>query len=94
MHEITNTLGLNCGLTTVKKTLYKVGIRSHVAAKKPFVSERHAMARVNWCEKHKETSAYDWAQVIFSDESSVEIGKQSRQIRVWRIQGKGLILNA
>jgi hypothetical protein len=46
------------------------------------------MARVNWCEKYKEKSVYDWAQVIFSDESSVEIGKQSRQIRVWQNTGE------
>src|SRR5947207_13271704 len=30
----------------------------------------------------------DWAQIIFSDESSVEIGKQSRQIRIWRSVGE------
>ncbi|CAG8609667.1 50_t:CDS:2 [Funneliformis mosseae] len=56
--------------------------------------EKHALARISWCEKYKEKTAYDWAQVIFSDESSVEIGKQSRQIRVWRQQGKGLTLIA
>ncbi|CAG8466427.1 13753_t:CDS:2 [Funneliformis caledonium] len=56
--------------------------------KKPFISEKHALARISWCEKYKERTAYDWAQVIFSDESSVEIGKQSRQIRVWRHKGK------
>ena len=60
----------------------------HVAAKKPFISEKHALARISWCEKYKEKTAYDWAQVIFSDESSVKIGKQSRQIRVWRHTGE------
>src|SRR4051812_12002392 len=33
LHEIINTLDLNCGLTTAKKTLYDVGIHSHSAAK-------------------------------------------------------------
>lgn len=88
LHEIVNTLGLNCGLTTAKKTLYKAGIHSRVAAKKPFISESHAEARVNWCKKYKEKDIYFWLQVIFSDESSVEIGKQSRQIRVWRKAGE------
>ena len=53
IHEVINTLDLNCCLTTAKKSLHEAGIYSHVAAKKPFISERHAAARVNWCEKHK-----------------------------------------
>ncbi|GBC13583.2 IS630 family transposase [Rhizophagus irregularis DAOM 181602=DAOM 197198] len=74
LHEIINTLGLSCSLTTARQTLYDAGIHSHVAAKKPFVSKKHALARVSW--------------FIFSDKSSVEIGKQSRQIRVWRHTGE------
>lgn len=88
LHEVVNTLGLNCSLTTAKTTLYEAGLCSHVAAKKPFISERHAAARVSWCEKYKKKSVSYWSQVIFSDESSVEIGKQSRQIRVWRYAGE------
>ncbi|GET60313.1 IS630 family transposase [Rhizophagus irregularis DAOM 181602=DAOM 197198] len=75
-------------VTTAKQTLYDAGIHSHVAAIKPFISKRHASARISWCEKYKEKTARDWAQVIFSDESSIEIGKQSRQIRVWRHTGE------
>ena len=88
LHEAINKLGLSCSLTTAKQTLYDAGIHSHVAAKKPFISKKHASARVSWCEKYREKTAHDWAQVIFSDESSIEIGKQSRQIRVWRHTGE------
>src|SRR2546421_4843863 len=88
LHEVINTLGLNCSITTAKRTLYDAGIHSHVAAKKPFVSEKQASARISWCEKYKEKPPNYWKQVIFSDESSVEIGKQSRQIRVWRGVGE------
>ncbi|EXX64600.1 IS630 family transposase [Rhizophagus irregularis DAOM 181602=DAOM 197198] len=64
--------------------LYDAGIHSHVAAKKPFISKRHASARISWCEKYKEKTARDWAQVIFSDESSIEIGKHGRKsVMVW-----------
>ena len=88
IHEVINILDLNCSQTTALKALHDVGITSHVAAKKPFISERHASARVSWCEKYKKNTVSDWNQVIFSDESSVEIGKQSRQIRVWRSVGE------
>lgn len=54
LHEGINKLGLSCSLTTAKQTLYDAGIHSHVAAKKPFISKKHASARVSWCEKYKE----------------------------------------
>jgi hypothetical protein len=80
LHEVINILDLSCSLTTAKQTLHDAEIYSHVAIKKPFVSKKHASARIiSWCEKYKEKTAYDWSQVIFSDESSVGIGKQSRQ---------------
>jgi transposase len=88
LRDIINDLKLNCSLTTAAKVLHNAGIHSHVAAKKPFVSEANAIARVSWCEKNKSKSVYDWWRVIFSDESSVEIGKQSRQIKVWRYAGE------
>ncbi|CAG8565458.1 1554_t:CDS:2 [Diversispora eburnea] len=75
----------------INETLYDTGIHFHVSAKKPFVSERHASACISWCEKYRDKKAYDWVQVIFSDVSSVEIGKQSQQIRVWRGVGEGLV---
>ena len=53
LHEVVNTLGLNCSLTTAKEILYKAGIHSHVAAKKHFISERYASAYVSWCENIK-----------------------------------------
>ncbi|GBC48947.1 IS630 family transposase [Rhizophagus irregularis DAOM 181602=DAOM 197198] len=83
LHEIINTLGLSCSLTTARQTLYDAGIHSHVAAKKPFVSKKHALARVSWCEKYKEKTIQDWNQVIFSDESSVEIGNGQKSVMVW-----------
>src|SRR6266516_7838866 len=69
LHKVVNTLGLNCSITTAKRTLYDAGIHSHVAAKKPFVLEKQASARVSWCEKYKEKLPNYWKQIIFSDKS-------------------------
>ena len=54
IHEVINTLDLNCCLTTAKKSLHEAGIYFHVAAKKPFISKRHAAVRVNWCKRKKQ----------------------------------------
>jgi transposase len=88
LKEIVNNLDLDCCLSTAKNVLYNAGIHSHIAAKKPFISEDNASRRISWCEENRNKSAYDWWRVIYSDEMSVEIGKQSRQIRVWRRSGE------
>lgn len=56
LHEVINTLNLNCGEITAKKVSYGAEIHSHIAAKKPFVSERHGSARVSWCKKVKKNN--------------------------------------
>jgi len=83
LREIVNNLGLTCSLSTAANVLHNSGLNSCIAAKKPYISETHAHARIKWCEENKNKSAYDWAKIIFSDETSVEVGKQSRQPRVW-----------
>ena len=75
LHEIINILSLNCSIIIAKRTLYVAGIHSYIATKQ-------TSAHVSWCEKYKEKLPNYWKQVIFSDESSVKIEKQSRQIRV------------
>jgi transposase len=88
LREIRDNVGLTCSLSTAKRALEEAGIHSRVAAKKPFISEKHARARVEWCMAHKDKTVEDWYRVIFSDEASVEIGRQSRQLRVWRRVGE------
>ena len=46
LYDIVSDLGLNCCLTTAAKILHDSGIKSYVAAKKPFVSKDHAEAHV------------------------------------------------
>ncbi|KAG9297905.1 hypothetical protein G9A89_002613 [Geosiphon pyriformis] len=62
LHEIVNNFGLKCSLSTAANVLYNSRLHSLIAVKNLYISETHA---------------YNWATVIFSDERSVEIGKQS-----------------
>jgi hypothetical protein len=68
---------LSCSLTTTKQTLYNARMHFHVVAKKSFISKKHTLVCISWYEKYKEKSACDWVQIIFFDESSIEIGEQS-----------------
>ncbi|KAG9299367.1 hypothetical protein G9A89_014015 [Geosiphon pyriformis] len=60
-------------------------------SKTRYILETHAYIRVRWCKENKNKIVYDWAKVISSDETSGEIGKQSRQPRVWRHIGEILL---
>ncbi|CEG76292.1 hypothetical protein RMATCC62417_11209 [Rhizopus microsporus] len=61
----------------------KLGYASHVAAKKPFLNEKQQKARYIFAKSHAHWAADDWRKVIWTDESSFEIGKLSSQARVW-----------
>ena len=50
-----------------------------------FFNERHKKLRLAFAKKHKYKTVEQWKLVIWSDESSFEIGGYSRETRVWRI---------
>jgi hypothetical protein len=61
-----------------------MGFFSRVAVQKPFISPKHAADRLKFARTYAHWSADDWEKVIWTDESSFELGKNSRTIRVWR----------
>jgi len=69
---------------TIARVLAEEGLPSRVAAKKPFLSDRHRAARLAFAKMHKDWSVEDWKRVLWTDESTFEIGRNSRQIRVRR----------
>jgi RNAse (barnase) inhibitor barstar len=62
-------------------------MNSHVAVKKPFLTPQHHLARRKWAAEKRAWGMVDWTCIIWTDERSVEIGKHSRCIRVWRKAG-------
>lgn len=88
LHEITNGTLPKVNPRTIRKALASAGLHSRIAAKKPFLSEKHKAARLTFAKKYLSWSLEDWKRVIWCDESTFEIGKNSRQIRVWRMAGE------
>ena len=72
-----------CG-RTIQRLLHRSGIFSRIAVKKPFLTPRHIYQRLVFAQKYRGWSAEDWERIIWTDESTFEIGKNSRQVRVWR----------
>lgn len=57
---------------------------SRVAAKKPFINEDQRKRRLTFARDHQHWTINNWKKVIWTNESSFEIGKQYQQVMVWR----------
>lgn len=84
--EITNQMASIAKVSTriVRNALQTLGYRNRVAAKKPFLNKKHKADRLAFARQYEKWTKEDWKKVIWTDESSFEIGRNSRQIRVWR----------
>jgi transposase len=84
LSDITNMCPTKVCRNTIRKALHDSGIHSRIAVKKPFLTPRHMSQRLAFAQKYCRWSAEDWEQVVWTDESTFEVGKNSRQIHVWR----------
>jgi transposase len=82
--DITNKIHSKVSTTTVRRALRSTGYFCRVAARKPFLNDRHKAARLAFAKKYRSWTFDDWKKVIWTDESTFEIGKNSRHILVWR----------
>jgi transposase len=88
LREITDQLPANVYRWTVSKALKESGMSLCAAAKKPNISPKNIIERKNWCKDLSKWSDDDWQKVIWSDESTVELGLSSRKVKVWRTVGQ------
>ena len=89
------TLTVNNALTspvhpnTIRRALNNdLGMHARIAAKKPFLKAAHKAARLAWAKTYRRWGEEDWKHIIWTDEASVEIGKNSRVVWVWRRPGE------
>ena len=82
--EITNSGANEVSICTVRKALKNAGLNSRIAKKKPFLKESHIKNRREFVKNYSSWTMDEWKNVIWTDESSIELGHNSRQVRVWR----------
>ena len=70
--------------TTSRALNHRLGLFSRHARKKPFLTETHIKNRMKWTRTTSGFGLEDWHRVIWTDESSVELGKASSAPLVWR----------
>jgi transposase len=91
--DITNTVNdtvispVHC--RTVRRAVQdRLGMSAHIAAKKPYLKPAHRKARHIWAKRYRGWEEEDWKHVIWTDEASVEMGKNTRVVWVWRRPGE------
>ena len=87
--EVNNTLDSPCSSQTVNHTLHdRLQYSACHAAKKPHLTEVHKKIQLAWAKTNSPLTSDDFHHVIWTDESSVELGKDSSHHLVWRRPGE------
>jgi transposase len=72
---------------TIRRRLKEMGLQSHPAVIKPFVSKRNTQKRIQWCKERLDWGEEEWGRVCWSDECSIDVAGP-RRIMVWRRPGE------
>ncbi|KAE9016525.1 hypothetical protein PR002_g13632 [Phytophthora rubi] len=71
-------------LQVVRNRLNAVGLNGRSARKKPYLSNKHRKQRLAYAKRLAHLEKDDWANVLFTDEASVELHGTSGRVSVWR----------
>ena len=71
---------------TVSRRLREFNIRCYRPYRGPILTRRHRLNRVNWARNHQR--AFNWRQVVFSDESRFNLHHNDGRMRVYRRRGE------
>ena len=58
---------------TVRKRLNEAGLEGRRARKKPWLSADNIKNRLAWAKNHQKWTTNDWARVLWSDETYIEV---------------------
>lgn len=69
---------------TIRRYIHGLRFENRVAPRKPYLSPDHRKRRLAFARKYRLWTAEDWKNIIWTNESSFGLWKDSRRIRVWR----------
>lgn len=76
--------GSDVHLSTIRRALNRAGLHGRIARRKPLLSKAHQKARLNFAKKFLEMPIDYWNNIIWSDETKVELFGRNQQRYVWR----------
>ena len=66
--DVIKELELKVSKNTVRRRLDIAGLFRYKAAKKPFISEKHRKARLEFAHTHKNWTVEQWSHILWGDE--------------------------
>ncbi len=70
--------------TTISNTLRRQGLKSCSARRVPLLKPVHVQARLKFAREHLDDPEEDWENVIWSDETKIELFGKNSTCHVWR----------
>ena len=73
---------------TVRRRLDDVGLFGRVARKKPLLTDRHRLLRLQWATERKNWGMDQWYKVVWSDESKFNLFESDGRVYIRRRVGE------
>ena len=80
--------GTKVSIYTVKQVLYRHNLKGRSARKKPLFQNRHKQARLRFATAHGDKDHTFWRNVLWSDETKIELFGHNDQCYVWKKKGE------
>lgn len=75
---------------SVRRALRRNGLQSRVKQKKPLLKKKHRQQRLLFAKKYKNWTVDDWKQVIWSDETTINLYGSDGRSYCWKRPGEQL----
>lgn len=85
--QLQGKCNLEVSTRTIRRRMFEAGYRAMRPAKKPLVSERNRVKRLQFATAHRDWTQIMWRRVLFSDESKFNMKGADGNIRVRRPPG-------
>ena len=77
--EIPSCLGWTCGLKAIRTAFRKEGYARRIARRKPPISEKNRIDRLQWAMEHLDGTEEQWFSILWSDETWVQPGVHKKE---------------
>jgi hypothetical protein len=80
--------GTKVSISTVKRVLHRHNLKGPSARKKPLLQNLHTKARLRFETAHGDKECTFWRNVLWSDETKIELFGHNDHRNVWRKKGE------
>lgn len=88
--EVKEEFGKTVSTQTIRKCIRNAGLRARSARRKPLISKRNRVRRLNFARKHVSKPISFWNKVLWSDETKINLFGADGARKVWRYNGEAL----